>query len=577
MSGFESLPARFFALAQRLEAQCWHRYRVGATWIPVGWSSAARLVSSIAVGLRCLGHRPGDAVAIASATRREWLQVDLAVQASGGITVGLFPNLDAAEVEYVLAHSRAKICVVDRQARLENVLAVVDALPALEVIVVLDGAEQAMAAGRVQILGLDAVIARGAERDEQAEIERAARAIGPADAASFLYTSGTTGAPKGAMFSHGAIAAAIAATRAVPLLPSDSSFSLLPLSHALQRVFDYRALWEGLPMAYARGPATAIADLAAVSPSVMVAPPRMLQAIYNAVHEQAASSSSGRSNVIDWALGIAKRAQLARPGRLLAAQLAVAKRLVFDKVAAYLGGRMRLIITGGAAVTPQLQALMNAAGITVLESWGMSETFAVGCMNLPADARVGTVGRPLPGIIARTGEDDELLVRGGNLFSGYFRDDEATALAFTGDGFFRTGDLARIDEDGFVRVVDRKSDLIVTIGGAQVAPSNIERHISTDPRIRQVVVLGHRRPFLVALVAVTEEVRAELEAEELSAVVESIIGRKNLDLARDDQVRKFRMLPYELSTRTGELTPTLTIKRWVVAEKFRYLIDEMYE
>jgi len=576
-AGTRTLPSRFFDNARLLGASPCHHYNAGGQWFPVGWSTAARVVRDLAAGLIERGHEPGDPVAILSSTRREWIYADLATLAARGIAVGIYPTHTAEQCRYILAHSEARYCVVEDEEQLEKVLSCVPALPRLRAIVVVDTTGVDVRDPRV--VSYDDLLALG--RSSTCDVEARAAEIQLEDAANFIYTSGTTGPPKGAMMTHGGIVAALDAFSVVPFDATDCGFSFLPLAHSLARAVDYVALWKGVPCAYARGIGTVAEDLRAVRPTVMAAVPRIFEKIYANVHEQARAGGAGTQRTFAWACRVGAQVSRHRAARedvppLLAARYKLAKRLVFDRLRAKLGGRIRLFITGGAPIAKEILEFFDAAGICILEGWGMAETFSAGTVNLPNACRFGSVGRPLPGIQLRLDQDGELLIKGPNLFAGYYRDEESTAAAFTSDGFFRTGDIARIDKEGYYYIVDRKKDLIVTASGKNIAPQNIENLLKSDSRISEAVVLGDRRPYLVALIAVNTDVRAERTESELYMLVESIVAQTNLELPRFEQVRKFRLLPHELSDPSGGLTPTLKVKRSVVAEKFSYLIDEMY-
>lgn len=571
----ETLIRRFFANADRLGSHVAYSFSAEGRWVPIGWRSAATIVRAIASGLIELGHQKGDALAILSNTRREWLACDLGNMAAGGVTVGVYATMTAEQSRYVIAHCDARFLVVENAAQLAKVDSVRAGLPRVETIIVIDPTGVAPRPG---LIALAELIDRG--RAARRDVDARADAVDPGDPATFIYTSGTTGPPKGAMISHGNIVAALTSIEIVPHYATDWGFSFLPLAHSLQRVVDYQGAWRGVPGAYARSLATVVDDLAAVRPTVMAAVPRIFEKIYQNANEQAAAAGAGRKRIFDWAVAVGREAarldgrKAPRPARL-AVNLALARRLVFDKLRARLGGRVRAFFTGGAPIATDILEFFHAAGITILEGWGMTETFAVGTINLPDDFRFGSIGKPVPAVELRLDDDGELLVRGPNVFAGYYKEPEATRAAFTPDGFFRTGDVCRRDSDGFYYIIDRKKDLIITAGGKNIAPQNIENVIKGDPRISQVVAIGDRRPYVVALVAVAPEL-AGTDPAQLTRMVGDVIAAKNKDLASYEQVKKFRLLPRELSQEEGELTPTLKVKRKVVGERYAALVDAMY-
>jgi long-chain acyl-CoA synthetase len=579
----ETLVSRFFAHADRLGARLLYQYPAtgggadGPRWVPVGWRTAAELVRDFGSGLIELGHQKGNALAIVSATRREWLMCDLANLAVGGITVGVYPSMTVEQTRYVVAHCEARIAVVEDAKQLAKVEAARAQLPRLEHVVVIDatGVKTGPA-----VLTLDEVLARG--RAARHDVDARAHELTLADAAIFVYTSGTTGPPKGAMLTHGNLVAAMRSMGGVEVDAQDAGFSFLPLAHVLQRAVDYRGVWEAVPGSYGRSLETVADDLASARPTVMAAVPRIFEKIYAKIHEQASAGSPTKKKIFAWALGVGRRVSKLRQAQqpvpaLLGLQHKLARLLVFDKLRARLGGRVRVFFTGGAPISPEILEFFHAADIMILEAWGMTETFAAGSANIPGAFRFGSIGKPLPGIDMKLDEDGEILVRGANVFAGYYKDDDATKQSFTADGFFRTGDIGKVDADGFFYIIDRKKDLLITAAGKNIAPQNLENLIKTDPRISQVVAVGDRRPYVVALVTLTAEAAAGKSDAEQRRLVEDIIGAKNPELAPYERIKKFRILPSDLTQESGELTPTLKVKRKVVAEKYGAMIEEMYK
>ena len=572
----ETLVSRFFANADRLGARTIYQFPTANGWVPVGWRTAAALVRDFGSGLVDLGHQKGDALAILSSTRREWLMCDLGNLAIGGITIGVYPSMTAEQTRYVVAHCEARFIVVEDIKQLSKIDAARALLPRLETLIIIDPTGTTPRPG---LLSLEDLLARG--RAARHDVDARTRAILLEDAAIFVYTSGTTGPPKGAMLTHGNLVGALRAMSVFPMVEGDTGFSFLPLAHVLQRGVDYRGAWEGVPGSYGRSLETVAEDLALARPSVMASVPRIFEKIYAKIHEQAASSTPAKKKIFDWALGVGRQVSRLRQARqpippALAAQHAVARVLVFDKLRAKLGGRVRCFITGGAPISPEILEFFDAADITILEGWGMTETFAAGSINLPGDYRFGSIGKPLPGIEMKLDTDGEILIRGANVFAGYYKDDDATKAAFTPDGFFRTGDIGKIDSEGFFSIIDRKKDLIITAAGKNIAPQNIENLIKTDPRISQVMAVGDRRAYVVALISVNPEATAGKSETDLVRMVDDIVKSKNDELASYERIKKFRILPQDLTQDSGDLTPTLKLKRKVVAEKYGNLIEEMY-
>jgi long-chain acyl-CoA synthetase len=576
MTAPTTLLTRFFANADRLGARPISHYHAAGRWVPMGWRTAAGLVRDLASGLVDLGHQSGEALAIVSTTRREWLLADLGNLAAGGVTVGVYPTMTPEQTRYIVAHCEARFAVVEDAGQLAKLDAVRSGLPRLETVIVIDAAG---VPPRPDLLTLTDLLARG--HAARHDIQQRVAGLRLEDAAMFVYTSGTTGPPKGAMLTHGNIVAALRAFEAVPIEPTDRGFSFLPLAHVLQRVVDYYGLWLGVEGFYGRGIDRVTEDLVAARPTVMAAVPRIFEKVYARILETASQSPPRKRQIFEWAMGVGRQVSRLRQARqpvppALAVQHRLARALVFDKLRERLGGRIRLFLTGGAPIAAEILEFFDAADITILEAWGMTETFSAGSLNLPGEARFGSIGKPLPGVEMKLDDDGEILVRGPNVFAGYHRDEEATRAAFTGDGFFRTGDIARRDADGYYFIVDRKKDLIITAAGKNIAPQNIENLLKTDPRISQAMVIGDRRPYVVALIAVAPELRDQAAGDELERVVAEIIARRNEELASYERVKKFRVLPTDLTQESGELTPTLKLRRKIVAEKYAALIDEMY-
>jgi long-chain acyl-CoA synthetase len=573
----ETLVSRFFANADRLGARTLYRYPANGQWVPIGWRTAAELVRDLASGLIELGHEKGDALSIVSSTRREWMMCDLASLAAGGVTVGVYPTMTAEQTRYVVAHSESRFAVVEDARQLAKLESGRAALPGLETILVIDPSGVAPRPG---VLSLADALARG--RAARHDVDARVASLRLEDAAIFVYTSGTTGPPKGAMLTHGNIVGALRAAEVLPLVEGDCGFSFLPLAHVLQRLVDYRGAWEGVTgNTIGRAIETVAEDLLVARPTLMAAVPRIFEKVYAKIMEQAAAAPPRKKQIFDWAVGVGRQVSGLRQAKrpippLLVAKHRVARALVFDKLRARLGGRVRLFVTGGAPIAPEILQFFDAADIHIVEAWGMTETFGAGTLNLPGDARFGSIGKPLPSIEMKLDADGEILVRGPNVFSGYYKDDEATRASFTADGYFRTGDIGRVDADGFFYIVDRKKDLIITAAGKNIAPQNIENHFKTDPRISQVMVVGDRKPYVVALIAVAPELRAAKPDAELTKMLDEIVRAKNEDLSGYERVKKFRLLPADMTPETGELTPTLKLKRKVVAEKYAALIEDMY-
>lgn len=538
-------------------------------------------VSGLACRLRALGVGTGVPVAILAETSHTWSAIDLATLCLGGITVGIYPTLMPDQVAYQLAHSEARVLVVEDQAQLDRLAGHLDEIDTL-----------------VHVLSMrpgDSAPPLTPAEPDPALLRTEAAKVQLDQVATYVYTSGTTGDPKGAILTHGNFDAVVRSSQqALPMQPGDRSIIFLPLAHSLQRMTLYRGLAEDAVGYYAPSIQALPETIQVARPHVLATVPRMLEKIKATAEAKAAARGDRAKGVFDRAFvaGI-KAAQLRRQGQSLPfklrAQLALYDRLVFRKVRAGMGGHLRLLVTGAAALSVDVADWFEALGIQVREGWGLTETCAPATTNRLDNYRLGTVGLPLPGVELALDTDGEVLVRGPGNFIGYFKNPQATAEAFNEEGYFRTGDLGQIDADGFLKIIDRKKELIVTAGGKNIPPVNIEKRVEGD-MAGQVVVHGSERPFLVALIAPDEELLAALaqksgwtggfaqwsQAPEVRARIQAQVDRANATLARFEQVKKFDVLPAPLATATGELTPTLKLKRRVIRARYAERIEALY-
>lgn len=530
-------------------------WREGATWRSSTWAECEHEVAATAEALRALGVGKGDRVAILGNPHPRWLVADFATLCLGAVTVGIYPTLRPDAVRYQLAHSGAKVLLVESPADLERLSLAIRDCPDLR-------------HARTWDLPLPPV--------SLATFRERARAVRPEDPCAIFYTSGTTGDPKGAVVSHGAMAAVCAASRtAVPLEPGDRSMVFLPLAHSLQRMAAYRSLLEEITAYFCPSLDQFQEVLRIARPSVLATVPRMLEKIKAAAEAAVAQRPPVSRRIFAWAMEVgrerSRRLETRQPiPEALAWKYAVADRVVFRKVRARFGGSLRLFVVGGARLDPEVARFFHAMGVDVCEAWGLTETCAPATMNAPSDFRFGTVGKPLADTEIRLDDDGEVLVKGPGLFSGYWNDPEATAAAFTLDGWFRTGDVGRID-DGFLRIVDRKKEILVTSSGKNVPPVNIEKRLEGGG-VAHAVVVGDGRPYLVALLAPDPE---HPVADPL-ALAEARVREANAGLAPFEQVKKWAWLPAPLTVESGLLTPTLKLKRRAIDAAYRDVIEGLY-
>jgi long-chain acyl-CoA synthetase len=473
------------------------------TWHEVSWAEAGRRADELAAGFLSLGIERGDRVAILSRTRVEWTISDFALSSIGAIVVPLYPTSSTADCLHVLANSGARALICEDAGQLAQLRADHSELTGLEHVVLVEGENE---------LDLSELSARG--RDHLARhptaVADARAAIGECDVLTMLYTSGTTGPPKGCVLQHVDFWLVTDSVRQIELLePGDSILLYLPLAHNVARLVQFVAAAVGGTLAFCPDVSGLSQALTAVRPTVLPSVPRVFEKVYAGVRAAFAEETGAKRRLIDWAVAVGYRAsELRQAGRDLppglACQRALAERLVFSKIQKRLGGRLRLAVSGGAPLAKEIAEFFHALGILILEGYGLTEATSATHVNRPGRYRFGTVGPPLPGVEARLGEDGELHIRSETVFAGYHADEEATRAALPGDGWLRTGDIGEIDADGFLTITDRKKDIIVTAGGKNVAPQNIENALKAAPYISQALVVGDRRPYLIALVTVDQ-------------------------------------------------------------------------
>ncbi|MFL5577539.1 MAG: AMP-dependent synthetase/ligase [Gemmatimonadaceae bacterium] len=572
------------------------QYKAGGRWTPISHRALAERVRRVALGLRDLGLAPGDRVGILSENRPEWAIADFACLTAALTDVSVYPNLPPDQVRYILGDSGAAAVFVSDEQQAAKLAEVRHALPALHTVISFTPARVAGAD-----FTLAEVEARGAavETPERiARYQRDADAVRPDDLATLLYTSGTTGDPKGVMLTHDNIYSNVAASfDVIPFKGDDVGLSFLPLSHILERMAGHYLMFRtGTSIAYAESIDTVPVDMQEVRPTLMISVPRLYEKMYARVLENAQAGSAIKRHIFRWARHVADRwadQKLAgrEPAGPLAWQYALAQKLVFSKLKARTGGRIRYFVSGGAPLAPQINKFFYAAGLTVLEGYGLTETSPVIAVNAPDALRIGTVGRPIPGIEVAIAPDGEILTRGPSVMKGYYNQPDATREAIDADGWFHTGDIGQL-EDGFLRITDRKKDIIVTAGGKNIAPQPIENQVKTNKYVSQAVMIGDRRKFPIMLVVPNFEQlekwariknliwtdRAQLLAMPIvRAKMEKEVYRKLEGLARFELPKKIGLLEHDFSIDRGELTPTLKVKRRVIDRHHEAMIDAMYE
>lgn len=545
----------------------------------------------IALGLIALGLAPGDRVAVLSPTRLEWSQVDMGILTAGLVSVPIYPNVTQSMVEYIVTNCGAKAIVVADSAQAAKTTGL--ATQGVKILVIqLDGEDPG-----VMTLATLRERGRALGSGDPELYSRRTQAVQPDDLATIIYTSGTTGMPKGVMLSHHNIVSnVLASLQCLQVGPDDTSLSFLPLSHILERMAGlYIMVLQGACIGYAESIETVAENLREVHPTVMVSVPRLYEKMYVRILDAASTGGGIKKQMFFWARRVGlehARAELAgqMPSLTTRIQFAAARRLVFSKLKQRTGGRLRFFVSGGAPLSKDIAEFFYAAGLPILEGYGLTESSPVIAVNTLTHLRLGSVGRPIPGVEVKIADDGEILARGPNIMLGYYDNPQATAEAIQ-DGWLMTGDIGHLDRDGYLVITDRKKDILVTAGGKNVAPQPIENRLKTDRYLSMAVVLGDRRPCLVALLVPNFEQleryargngidftsMADLvQHPRIHELLRQRLDLHQKDLARYEQIKEFHVLDRELTVEAGELTPTLKVRRKEVAQKFASEIEALF-
>jgi long-chain acyl-CoA synthetase len=571
--------------AERFGDQPAQRFKLGEEWKDVSYAELGAIVREVSLGLLDLGLEPGDKVSILSHTRPEWTQACFGLLAAGCTLVTIYQTNSPEECQYVAGHSESRAVFVEDADQLAKIREVRDRLPDLEFVIVMDPSGADLGDDAISLAELRE---RGRGGDED-QFEARYSAVSPEDYCLYIYTSGTTGPPKGCLLTHAnyrAITDAIVNQGVIQ--PGDSTYLFLPLAHAFAILIQLATLDLGATLAYwSKDPQQIIVELTHVNPTYFPSVPRMFEKIYTLATSAADDPKKLRKSV---EVGVAVR-QMRERGDEVPAELQQAfeqaEEALYKNVRALFGTNMRECVTGAAPIAPEILEFFYACGVPVMEGYGMTETATAATANRPADFRFGSVGKPLEGVEVRIADDGEVLIKGRNIFKGYYKNEEATNDALE-DDWLHTGDLGRLDEDGFLYITGRKKDIIITAGGKNITPANLENGLKQNRWISQAVVVGDKRPYLIALITLDpEELPAFAEqcglqpervhqSGEMRAEVQRVVDDVNSHVGHVEQIKRFEILPHDLSQETGELTPTLKVKRNVVHEKFAELIDEIY-
>ena len=559
-----------------------------SSWAEKSYTEVGEIVMGLSLGLMDLGIEKGDKVSILANTRPEWTYFDFAALTAGATVVPIYQTNSPDECQYVLENSDAKAVIVEDAEQLAKVREVRDRCPALEHVVLMTGeADDAISAAEVA--------ERGASHDAAEWGERWS-SVTPDDICTFIYTSGTTGPPKGCVISHGNYRSMLDMVLDVGALGDDElTYLYLPLAHSFALLIQFGTVALGATTAYwQRDPLKIMADLAEVKPTYFPSVPRIFEKIYTAATAAAEKAGGMKKAVFNWAVGVGRRMRETEragrePGFFLRRQYEIADKQVLSKVRNLFGGRIKLAVSGAAPINPEILRFFDAAGVLIVEGWGMTETSTAATIATAEDFKFGTVGRPFPGCEVKIAEDGEILVKGPNIFQGYYKNPEATAETLV-DGWLHTGDIGEIDSEGYIKITGRKKDIIITAGGKNITPANLEAEIKQHPLVSQCVVIGDRRPYLVALVTLDPEEAAAFAKEhglpadpealasndQIRAALEEHLEKVNSKFARVEQVKTIEILPHDLSQEGGELTPTMKVKRNVVTDKYAGEIDALY-
>ena len=569
-------------------------HKVDKKYQDISYATLAERIKDFCLGLTELGLQKGDRVALLSENRPEWAITDLATLAGGGVTVPMFSTLTSAQVEYIVRDSGAKILCVSSERQLQKIKDWDANVPTnIQHIVIFDDLQDDSVRTFDQVCELGQQVENGDQVYQQAS-----DAVGPDDLASIIYTSGTTGDPKGAMLTHSNFMSnAQAAMRVVSITPDDVFLSFLPLSHVFERMGGhYLPLSGGATIAYAESLFTIRQDMQEVRPTIMMSVPRLYEGMHERIIRSVKEGSSTKQKIFHWSVGVGAKVSQAiqrkrKPNPILSLKASIANKLVFQKLKAVTGGRLRFFVSGGAPLSKAIAEFFHAAGILILEGYGLTETSPVISVNQPDRWKFGTVGPIVPGVEVKIAEDGEILSRGPHIMQGYFNKPSDTAEAIDADGWFHTGDIGEIDEEGFLAITDRKKNILVLSNGKNVAPQPIENQLKQSPYISEIMLLGDQHKSVAALIVPsldeikeyakeqqleTGDMAALLQTQEIQRLIRGEINQYSSDLADFERVRMFTLMAEEFSEESGEMTPTLKLKRSVVMENHKAAIEQMY-
>ena len=592
-----------FLVASRHPRPARIRRCVGERFDDVSSLSFLDRIQAFSLGLQTLGLARGDRVGMVCESRPEWSIGDFAILTAGAITVPVYPTLSVPQTRFILKDAGASLVLVSDAVQAAKVLEVIHELPMVRAIVLLASGPTFTPGERlpVPVLSMAEIEASGRRRLEHdpgldARYRGDAASIAASDIATIIYTSGTTGEPKGVILTHDNILSnLVAANDVLKVSDADLALSYLPLSHTFERLALYLFLYAGATVVFAESLQTVARDLERVAPTIMTGVPRVYEKFHAAVLETVGRSPAWRRSLFNWAVNVGDKVARARstgraPSWAAGLHALLADRLVLSKVRARTGGRMRIMVSGSAPLSPATAEFFFAIGLPITEGYGLTETSPVLTINRPELPRIGSVGKPIRGVDVRIAEDGEILARGPNIMQGYYHRPEETAAVLK-DGWLHTGDVGRLDADGYLAITDRKKDLIVTSGGKNIAPQPIEQRIKRSPLVSEAILIGDRRSFPAALIIPNfAELRIRLgeavrhigdydvlvQRADVREMYQSVIDGINVELAQFEKIKRFAVLPTEVTVEGGELTPTMKLRRSIVEERWAAVIEQLY-
>jgi long-chain acyl-CoA synthetase len=599
---FDTIPKMFWQRVQQHGDAVMMRQKDLGLWRAYSWNDVATIVREIGAGLVALGLAPGEVVSVLANTSREWVWADLAVQCMGGVVNGVYPTDAPAQLQYLCADSASVVLFVEDDEQLDKWLAVRDQLPALRRVIVFD-MDGLARLDDPQVMSLDALRALGREHAARHPqlLEQRLASRGPDDLAILVYTSGTTGRPKGAMVKHSNLVATLSAAASglfegVP--EGGERVAFLPLCHIAERTFgEYVAILRSSVINFVENPETVFENLREVQPHAFLAVPRVWEKLYSSVAITMKEAGRVQQLAYGWAIAqgmalVKLEEQGAAPGLMLRLRYALARALVLNNVRRMVGlSRVQMTLTGAAPISPELIRWYRALGVPMREVWGMTETSGAGTVSPRERVKIGSIGMPAPGTEMRISEQGEILMRSPSVFAGYLNQPDKTAETIDAEGWLHTGDVGRVDDEGYFYITDRMKDIIITAGGKNVTPSEWENQLKFSPYVTDAVVIGDKRPYLSCLVMIDQDnverwaldrnvafsdYKSLARSPEVVALIGTEIEKVNQQFARVEQIKQFRLIENRLTAEDEELTPTMKLKRSLISRKYAELIEGMY-